>query len=90
MSPQEFYIVTTVLTLALLICAWRTYIAWLKPDEHQAFLEFWGGFFDGWLPSAQAYWTSSFNAWLMRISFTLGFFVALGILAILIFRFGDQ
>jgi hypothetical protein len=86
MSSSEGIPILVVLFLALIACGWHLHLAWCRPAAFQTYLDFWGSFFDGWLPSAQQFWISPLSAWLLRLSFALGFLVILGGIILILLR----
>jgi hypothetical protein len=80
LPPLELFAVLIIVLLGIGIFGFRAFIAWFRPQEHQEYLELRGSFFDGWPLGAKAFWTSRFNFWLMRLAFTLGLLLMLGML----------
>jgi hypothetical protein len=76
-SAVELFALIMVFVLGLSFFGYRTYIAWLRPEEHQEYLDYRAGFFEGWPLGASVFWRSRFSFWLMRIAFTGAFVVML-------------
>lgn len=78
MPLGEKYTILLIFVFLLIACGWQAYIAWFRPSVFQKYLKIWADMFEGWSPIAQSFWLSSFNAWLLRFSFVIAFFIILG------------
>lgn len=80
MTTHELQLLLGISLLGCLTSGWFSYVAWLRPESHQNFLNMWGSVFEGWYPFAQKFWISSFNFWLTRLSYTVFFVLCLYLL----------
>ena len=71
------YYALALFMFGCIVSGYRAYIAWFKPEQHQAYLEWWSRIYDGWAPSSKAWMKSRFSFWLMRFAFPLMFVIAL-------------
>ncbi len=84
MTHTELLILSTVLLIIVIGTGYRSYIAWFRPAAHQEFLEKHGNILRGLPLGAYQFYTSQFNFWLMRIMYSLAFFLSTAVLGLLL------
>jgi hypothetical protein len=62
--------------LSTLVLGHRTYIAWLRPNEHWKHLYYWSDFYSGWSKIGEEWWRSRTQFWIIRVAYTLGFLIS--------------
>lgn len=75
MNSQDVILGATIALMASFTFGYRAIIAWFVPAKHQKHLERWGESYRGWSSTEEMWWRSKMNFWVMRIAYTIGFFL---------------